>query len=245
MTPPGCHTPISYGAWGQCWDTEMGAGTRGWLLGPSQGFAVIRELCAVPRCPLLSPLSLTPCPALTRTSSPRRRRRWPESREHRTGSARSEGYYPISRREKARYLRPCPAPRPDPDAPDTQVRGWAVPGDPAVPAVPTTVSPRLSSGSQPGAVGAALGTAAAAERHRLGRAAGQRPAQAQPAQGGAARRVQGGSASPPGVTLLSLPCAVAVSLAPGWCHLCAHARCPHPWILSSFLPLGAQCSGST
>ncbi|NWT77334.1 SET1A methyltransferase, partial [Prunella himalayana] len=42
-------------------------------------------------------------------------------REHRTGSARSEGYYPISRREKARYLRPCPAPRPDPDAPpDTQ-----------------------------------------------------------------------------------------------------------------------------
>ncbi|OWK49792.1 Histone-lysine N-methyltransferase SETD1A, partial [Lonchura striata] len=54
------------------------------------------------------------------TSSPRRRRRWPECREHRTGSARSEGYYPISRREKARYLRPCPAPRPDPDAPDTQ-----------------------------------------------------------------------------------------------------------------------------
>ncbi|CAN8179030.1 unnamed protein product, partial [Coccothraustes coccothraustes] len=49
-----------------------------------------------------------------------RRRRWPESREHRTGSARSEGWYPISRREKARYLRPCPAPRPDPDAPDTQ-----------------------------------------------------------------------------------------------------------------------------
>ncbi|XP_077646721.1 histone-lysine N-methyltransferase SETD1A-like [Lonchura striata] len=57
---------------------------------------------------------------VTRTSSPRRRRRWPECREHRTGSARSEGYYPISRREKARYLRPCPAPRPDPDAPDTQ-----------------------------------------------------------------------------------------------------------------------------
>ncbi|NXF28327.1 SET1A methyltransferase, partial [Rhodinocichla rosea] len=49
-----------------------------------------------------------------------RRRRRPESREHRTGSARSEGWYPISRREKARYLRPCPAPRPDPDAPDTQ-----------------------------------------------------------------------------------------------------------------------------
>ncbi|XP_072777110.1 histone-lysine N-methyltransferase SETD1A-like [Taeniopygia guttata] len=57
---------------------------------------------------------------VTRAGSPRRRRRWPESREHRTGSARSEGYYPISRREKARYLRPCPAPRPDPDAPDAQ-----------------------------------------------------------------------------------------------------------------------------
>ncbi|NXR39477.1 SET1A methyltransferase, partial [Zosterops hypoxanthus] len=41
-------------------------------------------------------------------------------RQHRTGSARSEGYYPISKREKARYLRPCPAPRPDPDGPDTQ-----------------------------------------------------------------------------------------------------------------------------
>ncbi|NXL40805.1 SET1A methyltransferase, partial [Glaucidium brasilianum] len=53
---------------------------------------------------------------------PRRRRRWPEGRQHRTGSARSEGYYPISRREKARYLRPCPAPPHDPDAPDTQVR---------------------------------------------------------------------------------------------------------------------------
>ncbi|NWR64918.1 SET1A methyltransferase, partial [Bucorvus abyssinicus] len=61
-------------------------------------------------------------PALTRSSSPRRRRRrWPELREHRTGSARSEGYYPISRREKARYLHPCPAPPQDPDAaPDTQ-----------------------------------------------------------------------------------------------------------------------------
>ncbi|NWT07578.1 SET1A methyltransferase, partial [Mionectes macconnelli] len=47
--------------------------------------------------------------------APRRRRRWPERREHRTGSARSEGYYPISRREKARYLHPCPGPRPDPD----------------------------------------------------------------------------------------------------------------------------------
>ncbi|KAF1587467.1 UNVERIFIED_CONTAM: Histone-lysine N-methyltransferase SETD1A, partial [Eudyptes pachyrhynchus] len=34
--------------------------------------------------------------------------------------ARSEGYYPISRREKARYLHPCPAPPQDPDAPDTQ-----------------------------------------------------------------------------------------------------------------------------
>lgn len=56
---------------------------------------------------------------VTRTRSPRRRR-CPDSREHRTGSARSEGYYPISRREKARYLRPCPAPPPDPDGPDTQ-----------------------------------------------------------------------------------------------------------------------------
>ncbi|NXV39399.1 SET1A methyltransferase, partial [Rissa tridactyla] len=50
----------------------------------------------------------------------RGRRRWPEGRQHRTGSARSEGYYPISRREKARYLRPCPAAPPDPDLPDTQ-----------------------------------------------------------------------------------------------------------------------------
>ncbi|NXB27173.1 SET1A methyltransferase, partial [Rhagologus leucostigma] len=48
------------------------------------------------------------------------RHRWPECQEHRTGSARSEGYYPISRHEKARYLQPCPAPCPDPDAPDTQ-----------------------------------------------------------------------------------------------------------------------------
>ncbi|NXX86802.1 SET1A methyltransferase, partial [Urocolius indicus] len=39
---------------------------------------------------------------------------------HRTGSARSEGFYRISRREKDRYLRPCPAtPRP-PDSSDPQ-----------------------------------------------------------------------------------------------------------------------------
>ncbi|NWQ84650.1 SET1A methyltransferase, partial [Columbina picui] len=44
--------------------------------------------------------------------------RCPERRAHRTGSARSEGFYPISHREKARYLRPSP--RPAPDGPEAQ-----------------------------------------------------------------------------------------------------------------------------
>ncbi|NWH23950.1 SET1A methyltransferase, partial [Grus americana] len=47
---------------------------------------------------------------------PRRRRRWPETREHRTGSGRSEGYYPISQREQARWhpvgVTPAHRPRP-------------------------------------------------------------------------------------------------------------------------------------
>lgn len=147
--------------------------------------------------PLAGRCPLDHCPSLTRTSSPRRRRRWPECREHRTGSARSEGYYPISRREKARYLRPCPAPRPDPDAPDTQVspRAWPWGPHPAVPAPSPPRCPSPSTGSQPSAVGATLGAAAAAQRHRLGCAAGQRPAQAQPAQGGTRWGVQGRSVS--------------------------------------------------
>ncbi|KAM9510555.1 histone-lysine N-methyltransferase SETD1A-like [Guaruba guarouba] len=50
--------------------------------------------------------------------SPRWPRRWPQLRCHRTGSARSEGFYPISRREKDRYLHPHL--QRHPQAPDTQ-----------------------------------------------------------------------------------------------------------------------------
>uniref|UniRef100_A0A8V5GLV0 Uncharacterized protein n=1 Tax=Melopsittacus undulatus TaxID=13146 RepID=A0A8V5GLV0_MELUD len=54
---------------------------------------------------------------VTRPSSPRWPR-WPRLRCHRTGSARSEGFYPISRREKDQYLNPQ-LPRQQ-QAPDTQ-----------------------------------------------------------------------------------------------------------------------------
>ncbi|KYO20533.1 histone-lysine N-methyltransferase SETD1A [Alligator mississippiensis] len=57
---------------------------------------------------------------ITNTVVPKRKRRWPEVREHQTGCARSEGYYPISKKEKDRYLDLCPATAREPDAPDTQ-----------------------------------------------------------------------------------------------------------------------------
>lgn len=46
---------------------------------------------------------------ITNLSTPKRKRRPQDGpREHQTGSARSEGYYPISKKEKDRYLDVCP-----------------------------------------------------------------------------------------------------------------------------------------
>lgn len=142
-------------------DTGRALGTHGWILGtegadtrmdPGDTYTTLTtnpppttQTPLSPQTPLPKPpspphlpFSLTPLAALTRSSSPRRHRRRPEPRQHRTGSARSEGYYPISKREKARYLRPCPAPRPDPDGPDTQVSlTWDSPGQPQSPRRPS------------------------------------------------------------------------------------------------------------
>lgn len=66
--------------------------------------------------------SLTP-PALTNLSTPKRKRRPQDGpREHQTGSARSEGYYPISKKEKDRYLDVCPVSARQLEGADTQVR---------------------------------------------------------------------------------------------------------------------------
>ena len=55
-------------------------------------------------CLLLFPLTF--CPALTNLPNPRRKKKNTDAllRQHVTGSARSEGYYAISRKEKDCYL---------------------------------------------------------------------------------------------------------------------------------------------
>lgn len=61
--------------------------------------------------------------ALTNLSTPKRKRRPQDGpREHQTGSARSEGYYPISKKEKDRYLDVCPVSARQLEGADTQVR---------------------------------------------------------------------------------------------------------------------------
>lgn len=57
--------------------------------------------------PCVPLLTLDPWPSLTNLPNPRRKKKSPGSgilREHTTGSARSEGYYAISRKEKDVYL---------------------------------------------------------------------------------------------------------------------------------------------
>lgn len=69
------------------------------------------------------PFSSLTHPALTNLSTPKRKRRPQDGpREHQTGSARSEGYYPISKKEKDRYLDVCPVSARQLEGADTQVR---------------------------------------------------------------------------------------------------------------------------
>lgn len=70
-----------------------------------------------------NPFSSLTHPALTNLSTPKRKRRPQDGpREHQTGSARSEGYYPISKKEKDRYLDVCPVSARQLEGTDTQVR---------------------------------------------------------------------------------------------------------------------------
>lgn len=70
-----------------------------------------------------NPFSSLTYSVLTNLSAPRRRRRPQDGpREHQTGSARSEGYYPISKKEKDRYLDVCPVSARQLEGTDTQVR---------------------------------------------------------------------------------------------------------------------------
>lgn len=58
---------------------------------------------------------------ITNLSTPKRKRRPQDGpREHQTGSARSEGYYPISKKEKDRYLDVCPVSARQLEGADTQ-----------------------------------------------------------------------------------------------------------------------------
>uniref|UniRef100_K7FBM2 SET domain containing 1A, histone lysine methyltransferase n=1 Tax=Pelodiscus sinensis TaxID=13735 RepID=K7FBM2_PELSI len=50
----------------------------------------------------------TTLPPLTNIANPKRKRKSSDLREHQTGCARSEGYYPISKKEKDKYLDVCP-----------------------------------------------------------------------------------------------------------------------------------------
>uniref|UniRef100_G3ULC7 SET domain containing 1A, histone lysine methyltransferase n=1 Tax=Loxodonta africana TaxID=9785 RepID=G3ULC7_LOXAF len=64
---------------------------------------------------------LTQHPALTNLNTPKRKRRPQDGpREHQTGSARSEGYYPISKKEKDKYLDVCPVSARQLEGVDTQ-----------------------------------------------------------------------------------------------------------------------------
>lgn len=58
---------------------------------------------------------------ITNLSTPKRKRRPQDGpREHQTGSARSEGYYPISKKEKDKYLDVCPVSARQLEGVDTQ-----------------------------------------------------------------------------------------------------------------------------
>ncbi|MXQ89892.1 hypothetical protein E5288_WYG014067 [Bos mutus] len=73
-----------------------------------------------PSTPAPRPLEPVPAPAALFSSPADERRPQDGPREHQTGSARSEGYYPISKKEKDRYLDVCPVSARQLEGVDTQ-----------------------------------------------------------------------------------------------------------------------------
>ncbi|TFJ97894.1 multiple epidermal growth factor-like domains protein 8 [Platysternon megacephalum] len=57
---------------------------------------------------------------ITNIANPKRKRKSSDLREHQTGCARSEGYYPISKKEKDKYLDVCPVTAQELEVMDTQ-----------------------------------------------------------------------------------------------------------------------------